>query len=232
MPKLTLVLGRKTVQVYDIDAPLIRVGRDEAMEIHIDNPSVSRQHAEIRNDAGSWVVADLGSSNGTFLNGERLAAPTGVSPGDEISMGKFSILFEKTGVEAERPAPQPKARAAVPDFDGTMQIKPHEVEEILSESSRKRRAHIVWESGGRRGEHFFGDRTGVVVGTDELCDVRVPKGPAHHLLVIQGDGGWEARNLGFFGKMTVDGAATKRGRLKDGSRVELKGVSLTFAGEI
>ena len=75
MPKLTLVLDRKTVQVYDLDGPLIRIGRTPGMEIVIDNVSVSRKQAEVRRDGSFWIVRDSGSSNGTAVNGERLEGP-------------------------------------------------------------------------------------------------------------------------------------------------------------
>ena len=46
MPKMTVLLGRKAVQSYDLDQDTISVGRDEEMDIMIDNPSVSRRHVE------------------------------------------------------------------------------------------------------------------------------------------------------------------------------------------
>src|SRR5262245_42273309 len=95
MPKLTLVLDRKPVQVYDIDQPVIRIGRGESMDVLIDNVSVSRRQAEIREENGAWTVRDLGSSNGTFINGQRLTADHRLRPGDEISFGKFSLFFER-----------------------------------------------------------------------------------------------------------------------------------------
>ena len=61
MPKLTLVLERKPLQVYDLDRDVIRIGRSAGLEIVIDNVSVSRRQAEIWQDAGTWKVADLGS---------------------------------------------------------------------------------------------------------------------------------------------------------------------------
>ena len=72
MPKFTVLLGRRTIQVHDIEKSLVRVGRDDEMDIIIDNPSVSRNHAEIRVEENGWVVEDLGSSNGTFMKGEKI----------------------------------------------------------------------------------------------------------------------------------------------------------------
>ena len=105
MPKLTLVLDRKPVQVYELDQPIIRIGRGETSDVLIDNVSVSRRHAELREEGGAWLLRDLGSSNGTFLNGQRVTAELPLRPGDEIPFGKFSLLFERVlaeplGVEA------------------------------------------------------------------------------------------------------------------------------------
>ena len=111
MPKLTLVLERKPVQVYDLGSFVTNIGRAEDMHIVIDNVSVSRRQAQIRlEDDGSWTVQDLGSSNGTFLNGQRLTAAQRLKRGDEISFGKYSLFFD--GAIAE------PVDEAEPDADG------------------------------------------------------------------------------------------------------------------
>jgi pSer/pThr/pTyr-binding forkhead associated (FHA) protein len=58
------------------------------------DPNVSRQHAEIRPRGGGWVLTDLGSTNGSQLNGRRIESPEVVKPGDEIEIGTSSIRFE------------------------------------------------------------------------------------------------------------------------------------------
>lgn len=233
MPKLTLLLGRKMIQIYDLDQEMIRIGRDETMDVFIDNPSVSRRHAEIRREGDGWVVADLGSSNGTFLHGTRIETPQALAAGDEIGFGKFSVLFDKAMAAKPEEHPHAKARAVGPaGTEGTMHIKAHEVKELLEDSERKRRAQVRWESGGRKGTHYLSETPAVLVGTDDLCDLRVPRGPRHHLLVVNTDDGCHVRNLAMFGKMTVQGRATKKATLKDGDVVEMGGVKLTFAADI
>jgi pSer/pThr/pTyr-binding forkhead associated (FHA) protein len=49
-----------------------RIGRDEGCEIHLDDPMISRRHAEVSHDDGHWWIADLGSRNGTLVDGERI----------------------------------------------------------------------------------------------------------------------------------------------------------------
>jgi hypothetical protein len=243
MPKLTLLLGRRTMQAYDFKQESIIVGRDESADVLIDNPSVSRRHAEIRLTDDGWVVEDLGSSNGTFLRGGKIDGPQSIGLGDEIGFGKFSIVFGKALGEGEAPVqkpttdapvapPAPKATDMAGGNVGTMHINPHEVKELLKDADRKRRAHFVWESGGKSGTHYLADAPAVLIGTDDLCDLKVPRAPRHHVLVTKGSDGCEVRYLGLFGSMTVRGRSTKRARLRDGDVVQIGVLKLTFQDEV
>jgi len=241
MPKMSLLLGRKTMQVFDFEQPIIVVGRGEDTDILIDNPSMSRRHAQFRQEGAGWVVEDMGSSNGTFLNGERIEGAHPVEIGTEVAFGKFSIIFGKA--VGDQPAAAPAAPGAAFDrapaaptmpaaVEGTMHIKGHEVKELLKDAERKKRAHLVWEAGGQRGQHYLSEAPAALFGTDDLCDVRVPKGPQHHLLIMNTDKGCDVRWLAIFGSVTVNGKSTKRASLKNGDVVEAKGLKLTFVGDI
>jgi pSer/pThr/pTyr-binding forkhead associated (FHA) protein len=235
MPKLTLLIGRKAMQVYDLDKETILIGREDDADIVIDNPSVSRKHAQIKKEASGWVVQDLGSSNGTFLHGEKITAPQPVKEGDEIGFGKFSVVFGKAvGDAVDQAAARPAAKPVATDATGgTMQIKSHEVKELLKDSERKRRAHLQWESGGRKGTHYLSDTPAALFGTDDLCDVKVPSGPKHDLLIIKTKEGFEARNLGgMFSSMKVGGKTTKKAVLKDGDVVEMGGLVVNYVADI
>ena len=232
MPRMTVLLGRKAVQVHDLDLTTIRIGRDEEMDIMIDNPSVSRKHVEFRSDGTGWMVEDLGSSNGTFLRGEKLDAAQSVQAGDEIGIGKFSIVFDKVVADAPEPSEGSKLRPTMAGVAGTTHIKPHEVKELLQDSERKRRAQIVWESGGQRGTHYLAEMPAALVGTDDLCDVRVPKGPKHHVLLVNRDNSCEVRNLHAWTKMKVNGTAKGRAVLNDGDVVEIGGLKIRFVADI
>jgi hypothetical protein len=82
--------GRRIV----IGAGGATIGRSRQCEVVIDDPNVSRQHAEIRPRGGSWVLTDLGSTNGSSLNGRRVVGPEVLKPGDEIELGTSVITFE------------------------------------------------------------------------------------------------------------------------------------------
>jgi hypothetical protein len=70
------------------------IGRSRQCEIVIDDPNVSRQHAEVRPRGGAWVLTDLGSTNGSRLNGRRITHAEVIQPGDEIEVGTSVITFE------------------------------------------------------------------------------------------------------------------------------------------
>ena len=59
----------------------------------LSDPNVSRQHAEIRPRGGSWVLTDLGSTNGSKLNGHRVEGSEVLRSGDEIELGESVMTF-------------------------------------------------------------------------------------------------------------------------------------------
>jgi hypothetical protein len=69
------------------------IGRSRDCDITVDDPNVSRRHAELRNEGGSWVVADLGSTNGVKVNGHRVEQAR-LEPGDELVFGLARLRFE------------------------------------------------------------------------------------------------------------------------------------------
>jgi pSer/pThr/pTyr-binding forkhead associated (FHA) protein len=229
---VTLVMERTPLRVYELDRPMIRIGRVEGMEIVIDNVSVSREQAEIRQEKRGWSIRDLGSANGTFVNGERLTASRPLKAGDEISFGKFSLFFKRTFTEplADPVTVTPaQGRSNVPR---TYHVSPEEAERLNRVIATKRRARIEWEVAGaglRGAHHIEGDRIYIGQATD--CDVRVPAGPARDILIVRGEKGFEVESLApwwRFPRLKVNGQTTRRAPLKSGDRIELGPVRLTF----
>jgi hypothetical protein len=70
------------------------IGRSRQCDVVVNDPNVSRQHAEIRPRGGSWVLTDLGSTNGSSLNGRRIEGSEVIRPGDEVEVGTSKIRFE------------------------------------------------------------------------------------------------------------------------------------------
>lgn len=69
----------------------LTVGRDPACDLVLSDATVSRLHAELCWHDGAWVLADLGSRNGTRVNGWRLTEPEAVAPGDQVAFGRASF---------------------------------------------------------------------------------------------------------------------------------------------
>lgn len=66
----------------------VEIGRAASCAIRPEDTYISQEHARISNRNGSWVLEDLGSTNGTYLNQRRVTVPTEISAGDRIRVGK------------------------------------------------------------------------------------------------------------------------------------------------
>jgi hypothetical protein len=87
---LLLLDGRRLV----VGPSGVTLGRSRECDIVLQDPNVSRKHAEVRPRGGSWVVADLGSTNGSRLNGHPIQGSEVVKPGDQIEVGSTRLTFE------------------------------------------------------------------------------------------------------------------------------------------
>lgn len=76
-------------------APVV-IGRMSTSDVVLSDPNVSRRHAELRRDGGTWRIIDLGSTNGTLVNG-KLAREHQLRHGDRLTFGTSSLVFELTG---------------------------------------------------------------------------------------------------------------------------------------
>jgi pSer/pThr/pTyr-binding forkhead associated (FHA) protein len=99
------------------------IGRGAACDLSLASPAASRRHAEVRPHAGGWQVRDLGSTNGTFLNGERIEAEHALRPGDAIQIGEQTIHFchvESGDDEAEERGGECTMLLAAPAGEGML----------------------------------------------------------------------------------------------------------------
>ncbi|QYK51326.1 MAG: FHA domain-containing protein [Anaerolineales bacterium] len=93
------------------------IGRDPGSDLHIQDIEVSRRHARLIAQSGGFVLEDLGSTNGTFVNGERVRTITVLRPGDEIRLGEIVTLryeLDLNSLETTPPSAAPQRRSVVP----------------------------------------------------------------------------------------------------------------------
>ena len=77
-----------------LDASMV-IGRAPEAELRLDDTFVSSQHARIFGRNGSWYIEDLGSTNGTFVNEQKLMGPAMVQPGDSIRIGQTTVELRR-----------------------------------------------------------------------------------------------------------------------------------------
>src|SRR5271156_3014698 len=88
-----VTLGSSPAREYSLDKPTIAIGSHPKNDVVADDTTVSRRHATITRKADGFELADLGSTNGTFINGRRLSEPVVLKPGDEIKFGSVRFAF-------------------------------------------------------------------------------------------------------------------------------------------
>jgi TolB protein len=95
-PRLVVKVGGQVVQEVELRIEL-RIGRAEDNDLDLSDPKVSRHHARIHQQAASYVVTDLGSANGTRVNGVLLTGPHPLKHGDTISVGDTDLVYQEPG---------------------------------------------------------------------------------------------------------------------------------------
>jgi uncharacterized protein YkwD len=101
-------INRDHPRTFALGAAETTIGSDPANQIVLAEPTVSRRHAVIRRSGARFTVADLESSNGTFVNGRRIAKPARIQPGDEVGFATSRFRLEA--------APRSGARAKFAGF--------------------------------------------------------------------------------------------------------------------
>ncbi len=95
---MRLALG---ADVYSLDGPRLVVGRSRSCDIRLRDDTVSRLHAALVWRGGTLVLEDLGSSNGTWVNGERVLTPHSVVAGDAVRFGSLKGSIESGSAPAQ-----------------------------------------------------------------------------------------------------------------------------------
>jgi predicted component of type VI protein secretion system len=99
--------------VTELTKEVSLIGRDVTNDVVIGDAEVSRQHARVTRTPGGYVLEDLGSTNGTFVNSERLTTPRVLNPGDLIALGEtVTLTFDAVSPEVAATVASPAAGSA------------------------------------------------------------------------------------------------------------------------
>lgn len=102
-------------QEFELAKPVMVLGRDPSVDIVLNSPGVSRQHARVTLQGYQYLIEDLGSSNGTFVNGVQISSPAPLRPNDQIALGSTLILiFQEEAPEQVETAPSPSKSKMAP----------------------------------------------------------------------------------------------------------------------
>jgi NADPH-dependent 2,4-dienoyl-CoA reductase/sulfur reductase-like enzyme/pSer/pThr/pTyr-binding forkhead associated (FHA) protein len=220
---------------------LTRIGRRPEMDLVLADPSVSGAHAEIRLIGESYVIADAGSRNGTFVNEQQVTEPTSLTDGDAIRIGGTKIRFSQAvpaPVPAPTPAPsappttEPEPTSALPPVPvgpavSGLFVRPDAIGEPQTPVSAGD-VQGALEGGGRRYE-LVGEQ--ISVGRDPEADVSI-EDPAvsytHAQITRHGDALY-LRDLGSRNGTWVNGALVSMPyALVEGDVVHLGEADLVF----
>lgn len=206
---------------------LLTIGRKEGNDLVIDNPAISGSHAQIVQEEENFFIEDLGSTNGTYVNGQKITRHI-LKSSDTVLIGNHTIEFfsEKPG-EAESPKPAPRARS----MGETMIIAPAEQKIIMAATEKMEvlGGFIIIQGDTDKKEYLLKDRI-TTIGKDAAALIPLkgffaPKVAA--LVNRRKDGYFISPSSGKDLKIN-DQKVTQRYDLKDGDMVEIGDLKMQF----
>lgn len=128
--KVRLTLKGRPIRSYTFAQKEVTIGRDPESDIFLDNAGVSRNHAKFELTPGGYIVEDLGSANGTFLNDEQVAKKQ-VADDDIVRVGKFA-LWLNLGEDQRTKSSGADKRAVANADQGTVVLSNDQIDRMLT----------------------------------------------------------------------------------------------------
>jgi pSer/pThr/pTyr-binding forkhead associated (FHA) protein len=232
MPKLILQFEHRVLKEYPTGV-MVTIGRLPDNMVIIDNPAVSSHHACVYSDGDQFVVEDLQSTNGTFVNEKRITRHT-LRDGDVVLVGKHQIVFDAMGIghAVDAVAPEPVLSMGDTVYLNTAQHRAllAKLGEPDAKGRQAARVGVLRVVSGRadRSEYSLDAHTSVV-GAGDACLVQL-KGwfkPKAAVAIARKADGYVATLLG--GTTLINGERLNgRSHLKDGDVLLISGLTLEF----
>ncbi|MFC1582241.1 FHA domain-containing protein [Planctomycetota bacterium] len=231
MPKVTLRFANSDLGTWEIyDEQPVVLGRSPECSIVIDNPGISRRHCQVEKRGDFCVVVDLNSNNGTFHNGKKVTQAT-LNTGDEIAVGKHTLVFADDSPAAAPAAGAPGAPGA-PGAEAGGDFGPNTMMIDMNRqvaSSKEKRGHITVK--GKSGEQTVMLRKSeYIIGAAPSCDI-VVKGfriSKKHAIIIKDEIGFRIIDVSDKKPTFVNGSPIDRAILKKGDVIKIGGNEFNF----
>lgn len=183
MPYIRILSEHRPEERFELTAGTVRAGRASANDLRLDDAAASRDHFELRRSGESYLIRDLGSRNGTAVNGSPVDHERPLAHGDEITVGRTRLVYSEEG--ATEAVPRITADSATVMFEARALSSSylHEAREARDDRSRVDLVHLnelarELMSVSDEGELFElvadrilrwlgGDRCAVVFGSDD-----------------------------------------------------------------
>lgn len=123
--RLIVRRGPQPNQIYELTKELVTIGRDITNDIVINDPEVSRHHLRLARGAGGFTLEDLGSTNGTFVNGQRLTGARPLRNGELIGLGEtVTLSYEALAAPAANTLASSPAESEAPRYSPPPGVQP------------------------------------------------------------------------------------------------------------
>ncbi|NVJ60421.1 MAG: FHA domain-containing protein [Gammaproteobacteria bacterium] len=214
---------------------VLTIGRDTQCDIAIPMPHISRRHAQVLQDGNKLMIKDLGSSNGTFVNGQK-QSETYLKNGDEIRVDEFcfKVIFtgEADAVEKEEfhTSIRETQMTFVPKAKTTNKFPTPESIDKSAIDSVLERAFFHGKSKDIRGKYYEVTSSGSAIG--RMLGHHLSRDDssvsARHVEIFKNGRFWSIKNNGAANGLLVNGRMTTRATLVDGDEVTIGGMELVF----
>lgn len=233
MADWTVTLNDTIIKTFSIrEGQTITIGRGKECDISIDNTAISRQHISLSLNSGIYFVSDLGSTNGSFVNGKKIETDEPVSEKDAIVFGKFTLTPVREGHSASRVA------SSIPvdtlDLDestvfvsnkkpplATQQFKPKatgpKITVVRGEASTKTLA--------------LGGTSSIKIGKDPSCDLVIPGwlvARAQAYIIKRDSSFILVPQRSWSGTYVNDAKITSEHTLRPGDVISIRGTTIRF----
>ncbi len=160
MPKLLLKFESSVIKEINLDKSSFTIGRKDDNDITLNHTTVSGHHCKVYDAGGKFFVEDLGSTNGTFLNGKKIVKSAGLRQNDAIGIIKYTLIFVEDGkkvgdlpegstrIKSIPPKAQTRVTAFLEVLEGAVDKQEYEITATSTYLGKSNQANIPIKGSG------------------------------------------------------------------------------------